>query len=374
MDVFFWQNMPSHHQAGAIRFLAEHWRGEVHGVYERQMRPERRQLGWQIPDMGKTALHFLEQQDDPSAFIKTTIKGNAGAIHLFGGLRGAPAVETAFVQARKLRLPHLGVIAEYVDLRGWKGLARQVGYRLLSQKQRRIIKAALVMGEIGVECYLCLGYLPESLFPYMYQCDLPAQHIEPTSVGDVVKLLFIGRFVPTKGGDVLLDALSGLKGMNWHLTMVGGEDGSALGNMVRKLGLASQITIHGICASDQVIPLMRQHDICIVPSRYDGWGMATNEAIYAGIGTVVSDRAGSQDLVRFSGAGRIVPSENIGVLRSAIQQLIVQPEIINKWKQCAVQFAPRITGEVVGQYLAEVLSHVFVNDKKDNRPTPPWLI
>ena len=55
MRVFFWQNIPSHIQAPALRIFTGLWPDEVHGIWCGEIPPHRRSLGWEDPDFG--ALH-----------------------------------------------------------------------------------------------------------------------------------------------------------------------------------------------------------------------------------------------------------------------------------------------------------------------------
>ena len=47
--LFFWQNMPTHHQAASLDELARLWPAEVTGVWGSRISDARRRLGWAEP-------------------------------------------------------------------------------------------------------------------------------------------------------------------------------------------------------------------------------------------------------------------------------------------------------------------------------------
>jgi glycosyltransferase involved in cell wall biosynthesis len=369
MKVFFWQNIPSHHQSGALRTLASLWPDEIHGIWCWDVENRRKARGWLKPDFGKLIEHTLPADYAPE--VVRLIEEFPDAIHIFSGFRGYGPVELAFKLARKKKFTRQGVIAEGLNLKGFRGLTRSICYRYLSLVQRQSVRVALVMGQAGVECYRKMGYFDKSLFPYIYQCDTPCYTSAVSPKQDFVKFAFVGSPDRRKGLDILLRGLQKYRGLNWHLTVIG--DCQSLKAEIDELGLSSQITLYGKCPSDKVVPLLREQDVCVVPSRHDGWGIVTNEAINAGIGAIVSDAAASHELVKCSGAGTVFSTDNQDSLDDAIKTAIQNKDVSESWKQKACKYAPNISGASIGQYLAQVLEYVFIKDSKGERPRPPWI-
>ena len=100
--------------------------------------------------------------------------------------------------------------------------------------------------------------------------------------------------------------------------------------------------------------------------------MATSEALQAGIPALVSDAAGSRDIIRVSGAGDVFPSGNVHVLNSLLAHRLDNPGIILEEKRRARAYAQKISPNNVGRYLAESFEHAFLG--KTPRPQADWLI
>ena len=230
----------------------------------------------------------------------------------------------------------------------------------------------MAIGSLAENFYESIGFKESQVYPYLYQCDAP-QIIAASTSHDELRIAFVGRLAAYKGLDLLFEALAPLGDRAWSLGVYG--DGPAKAHLlarVKRLGLASRIHFHGLIASDAVVPTLATHDLCIVPSRYDGWGMATSEALQAGIPVLVSDAAGSRDVIRVSGAGDVFPSGKIHVLTALIAQRIDSSDIILEEKRRARAYAPKISSNVVGEYLAESFEHAFLG--RGLRPQAEWLI
>ena len=144
-----------------------------------------------------------------------------------------------------------------------------------------------------------------------------------------------------------------------------------LEELSKKLKINSQIQWMGRLPSSQVPSALSQSDLCIVPSRFEGWGVLVNEAIQAGIGVVCSDRVTSRELVQKSKAGFIYDGLSTPKLGKSLDEILIAPKRILEFKQRARSYAPRICGESVSSYLADVLK--FISHAENTRPKPPWL-
>ncbi len=370
--VVFWQIFPSHHVAAATRRLAERWPAEVIGVYDMQMRPARKALGWQIPDLGQTALHFLDQASDPARFVRDFVAEHNEAIHIFSG--GCLAYRLGLKELAGYPEANLAFLAERPDMRGWKGVLKSVKYRYHFLRWRRRARLVLAIGNAAIESYRRLGCPADLLFPFMYQLDrLPElTAVEKRDPNRPVRFLYVGRCTSTKGVDILLRAAAALGSDQWELDLVGMDQEEL--ERFSPIGLADlPVRALGKCSSEKVFDYLGAHDVAIVPSRYDGWGMAISEAIGAGIGVLGSSEVGAKDLIPASGAGQMVAAGDVAELARAMRAVIDRPETAEMWKQKARAYREKLTGEVVGDYLADVLRYTFVENQKGTRPAAPWL-
>ena len=138
----------------------------------------------------------------------------------------------------------------------------------------------------------------------------PASRIEGP-----IKLLFLGRFdVYNKGLDILLDAMATDPWLRSQATVdiVGGrthDELRTLEGLVSERGLGDRVRVHW--RSDEPSVLLRNSDLLVLPSRFDGFAQVVTEALMFGTPVVVSTEAGSSEFVGPShGALPAAPSVN----------------------------------------------------------------
>lgn len=369
--VFFWQNMPAHHQTGALDAFAGTWGAPVYGVWAEDISSDRRGDGWQasrrshLRDVFLPSVGWREKVDELAS-------DNPGAIHVFSGVGAYPAVTRAARIIMSQPRPKVALIVETALKSPWRRLPSTLKSIYHYYPVRAKIGAVMAIGSLAENFFRSIGFKESQVYPYLYQCDAPQISVAKTS-SDEFKIAFVGRLAGYKGLDLLIEALVSLGDRAWSLGVYGdGPAKAELQGTVKRLGLASRIHFHGLIASDAVVSALSKHDLCVVPSRYDGWGMATSEALQAGIPALVSDAAGSRDIIRVSGAGDVFPSGNVHVLNSLLAHRLDNPGIILEEKRRARAYAQKISPNNVGRYLAESFEHAFLG--KTPRPQADWLI
>lgn len=127
--------------------------------------------------------------------------------------------------------------------------------------------------------------------------DIP-DRVPPLSHRDPNRLLFVGRLVPKKGLDVLLEALRHLQksGLQLQLTVVGGgENERNYHQKVTEMGLDQQVQFLGPISHEQVYEQFCKSLICIMPSLpasdgdQEGLGLVLLEALACGCVVIASD-------------------------------------------------------------------------------------
>ena len=369
--VFFWQNMPAHHQTGALDAFAGTWGAPVYGVWAEDISSDRRGDGWQasrrshLRDVFLPSVGWREKVDELAS-------DNPGAIHVFSGVGAYPAVTRAARIIMSQPRPKVALIVETALKSPWRRLPSTLKSIYHYYPVRAKIGAVMAIGSLAENFFRSIGFKESQVYPYLYQCDAPQISVAKASSVEF-KIAFVGRLAGYKGLDLLIEALVSLGDRAWSLGVYGdGPAKAELQGTVKRLGLASRIHFHGLIASDAVVSALSKHDLCVVPSRYDGWGMATSEALQAGIPALVSDGAGSRDIIRVSGAGDVFPSGNVHVLNSLLAHRLDNPGIILEEKRRARAYAQKISPNNVGRYLAESFEHAFLG--KTPRPQADWLI
>jgi glycosyltransferase involved in cell wall biosynthesis len=147
--------------------------------------------------------------------------------------------------------------------------------------------------------------------------------------GDAVRprILGVGRLVPQKGFDLLLEAFARVAPSfpEWELRIAGdGPERDALEDLARRLGVAGRVRLLG-----RVEPIegeLRAAQVFVLSSRFEGFPNALAEAMAHGLAVISSDcPSGPSDLVRDGVDGLLVPPEDAGALAEALAALLADP-------------------------------------------------
>lgn len=133
-----------------------------------------------------------------------------------------------------------------------------------------------------------------------------------------LRLLAIGRLTRQKGFDRLIGWMAQLPG--FQLDVLGeGEDGEALAAQAARL----PVRFHG--RVDDVRPWLAQADLLVMPSRWEGFGLAAVEAMAAGLPVAASDVPGLREVV--AGAGLLLPPDDDARWVEALLGLAADTEV-----------------------------------------------
>jgi glycosyltransferase involved in cell wall biosynthesis len=143
--------------------------------------------------------------------------------------------------------------------------------------------------------------------------------------GKTVNLLAVGSIVPRKGYDLLIAALGQIPDLPWRLTIAGEPRNPAaaraLDNQIASLNLGDRVELVGVVSDAQLSELYATSDLFVLPSRYEGYGMAYTEAIAHGV-PVIGTTAGAIPEAVPAGAGMLVATDNVSELTLALMRLV----------------------------------------------------
>jgi len=110
----------------------------------------------------------------------------------------------------------------------------------------------------------------------------------------IPSLLYVGQLIPRKGVLEMIQALDDLKDVPWHCTIVGsGPLQSQIESKIKSYGMEARVILAGSHGAVETALLYRQHDILVMPSLREVWGLVTNEALLSGLFVVGSNQAAS---------------------------------------------------------------------------------
>lgn len=153
-------------------------------------------------------------------------------------------------------------------------------------------------------------------------------------------LLTLATLTRRKAHDVLIDALACLQHLEWSARFVGGMDfdpawTTHLKNKVNAYGLEQRILFVGNV--DNSAAEFSRADVFVLPSLFEGYGMAFAEALSFGL-PIIAARAGAVPDVVPESAGILVTPNDIDALADALQKLLID-SALRKQLQAGAQAA-----------------------------------
>jgi D-inositol-3-phosphate glycosyltransferase len=202
-------------------------------------------------------------------------------------------------------------------------------------------------------------FRPRAAAPARERLGLGAGHV----------LLFVGRLTPIKGLETLLRALSvlrsdGLSAARLTLLVVGGakddEAGSAhLRRVARDLGVGDWVDFRGPQPQDVLPDYYAAADVCLIPSRYESFGMVALEAMASGLPVVASRAGGLAVTVQDGTTGRLVPEGDVNALAGAVAELLADEPARRALGVRAVEWARRFAWPSVGRSVADLYAELL---------------
>ncbi len=168
----------------------------------------------------------------------------------------------------------------------------------------------------------------------------PVAHHPPS---DLLRVGFVGRLIPHKGVDVLLDAVALDDRLEADIFGAGPEEGSLMA-MASRLGITDRVTFHGHVDEEDIPATYRRFDILAVPSVplpswVEQFGRVVVEAQASGVPVVASASGALPDVV--GDAGLLVPPRDPAALAAALGRLLDEPGLWDRLRSEGIDGARR---------------------------------
>lgn len=344
--LLVWMNMPSHHQSAFFKALREAG-CDLLVCYYGVLSEERRRLGWEeVQSLPQGEMFFDLRQTQLSS-----IPDLRNRVHIVPGY-GERCLRQLVVTLshEKIRWMHWSEPAR-PGLRWWASYPIKRWY---ARMVNRYASAALAIGEMARKDFLRWGIRGEkiALLPYAVSglCSNEECDNVVSEFGKRFKVLFVyvGALNHRKGIDVLLKAFAQIARINPSIGLaLIGKDSSRVNycKMAEREGINEKVLFRGPVQASSIASVIEAGGVMILPSRFDGWGMALNEAASLSRALIGTNRCGSSHhLIRHGENGFIVPSGNIFKLAEAIKCYAEDAELVhlhgNKSREIFAAFSP----------------------------------
>jgi glycosyltransferase involved in cell wall biosynthesis len=173
-------------------------------------------------------------------------------------------------------------------------------------------------------------------------------------------IVAMGRLVPQKGFDMLLDAFAPVarRHADWNLEIWGeGPQRAALERKRNALGLEQRVRLPGTTAAPH--DTLRRAGIFVMSSRREGFPMVLGEAMASGVPCVSFDcPSGPRELIRDGVDGLLVPPNDVAALTAALERLVVDRELAGRLASKAPDVVERFSLEAVLDQWSAIFAEV----------------
>jgi mannosylfructose-phosphate synthase len=262
---------------------------------------------------------------------------------------------------KRLKLPHIHTPHSLGKLKRLEMSVEDLPITKLKPAYRYHVRVALeqrIYNEADAVHVLCETNRIQLLQHYIVDFEkihvifpgVETEHFNPRSNGidrnikyEENAIITMCRLVPAKGIDRVIEAMALLKGkIPFHLYMGGGMPDQAqseeekvnneqVSYLIKKHKLQNHCSFLGYVDHDKELPAYyRKADVFILPSRFEPFGMTTLEAMACGTVPIVSNVAGSKEVIIDGLNGFIVDTHDRKVLAGAIHKVLTDKKLLKK--------------------------------------------
>ncbi len=189
-----------------------------------------------------------------------------------------------------------------------------------------------------------------------------------------LRVLAVGRLVPKKGFDTLIEACAMLKraGISFETLIIGesGEHERELRDRIARHGLEAQVSLAGPTTQAQLLREYQQATVFCLPCRVlengdrDGIPNVLMEAMSCGLPVVTTNVSGIPELVRNGVNGLLVPPDDPQALAEVLQRIHRDPRLAESLGR---QAATTIRENFDGERTTTELANLFVETRTTNK-------
>ncbi len=197
---------------------------------------------------------------------------------------------------------------------------------------------------------------PVHVIPYGYPPVFEGKRNYPSKDDPrPLKLLFVGGLSQRKGIAYLFEAVKAL-GNRVQLTVVGHkplENCAVLDDVLTKHRWIPTLPHH------KVLELMRQNDVLVFPSLFEGFGLVITEAMSQGTPVITTERTAGPDIITHGKDGWLVKAGSTEALKTQIEELLIQPQKIEEVGKAAKESARNWAWKNYGDQLASTIEKII---------------
>lgn len=146
------------------------------------------------------------------------------------------------------------------------------------------------------------------------------------------RFIFIGNLIPTKGLDILIEAVKTLADKNIVIDVYGkGNHESEYISLIKKYKLESNFVFKGTVENTEIPNIVKNYEALILPTKYETFGIVLIESLASGVPVLASDLCAVPEIVKSEEYGMLFESKNSKELANCLQKFNLK-----KWDKAKI--------------------------------------
>lgn len=196
---------------------------------------------------------------------------------------------------------------------------------------------------------------PVSVIPYAFP-PVNTERAYNTNHNVPLKLLFVGGLSQRKGIANVFEAVKPL-GKQVSLTIVGHK---AVGDCAALNKALSEHKWIPSLPHAEILNLMRQHDVLLFPSLFEGFGLVITEAMSQGTPVITTDRTAGPDILKNGENGWLIEAGSTIALQEALEKILEHRGVVESVGRAALKTAEKRPWTMYGSEIAQAM-HQLLN-------------
>ena len=205
---------------------------------------------------------------------------------------------------------------------------------------------------------------PISVVPYGADIGICSSPQKTTKPSDPLRILFVGGLGQRKGLSYLLEAIKTL-GPSVHLTLIGRKSVDSC----RPLDMATDT--HRWIPSlphEDILREMRNHDVFVFPSLFEGFGLVITEALSQGLPVITTPNTCGPDVISEGVDGFIIPIRDSEAIAEKIELLLRDRNLLEAMSEAAQEKARQLTwANYRARLISDIKTHVLPQANMSHR-------
>ncbi len=172
------------------------------------------------------------------------------------------------------------------------------------------------------------------------------------------QLIYVGRLIPEKGLNLLLEALAHIKQDEWRLRIIGeGPEKEPLEKMACRLGMEGQVSFEGV--QWNVADWLASSDIFVHPVVCEeGFGLTLVEAMASGIPCIAYRKGGIPEVIEDGADGFLVDDVSAQALEETINRVLIFRKTDREgWNKICLKARKKAMKFGIGRYMGELSAY-----------------